>query len=56
MDVMIYFLYLCDFIEKILVRKIYGDKKERKKARKWKLRTLEKDTEGENPDQIARFV
>ena len=40
---------------KILVRKVYGDKKERKKARKWKLKTLEKDMEGENPEQIERY-
>ena len=38
----------------ILVRKVYGDKKERKKARKWKLKSLEKDMEGENPEQIER--
>lgn len=38
----------------ILVRKVYGDQNDRKKARKWKLRTLEKDTEGENQEQIDR--
>ncbi|XP_028405919.1 60S ribosomal export protein NMD3-like [Dendronephthya gigantea] len=38
----------------ILVKKVYGDKKERKKARKWKLKTLEKDMEGENLQQIER--
>ncbi|XP_046864898.1 60S ribosomal export protein NMD3-like [Xenia sp. Carnegie-2017] len=38
----------------ILVKKIYGDKKERKKARKWKLKTLEKDIVGENPESIEK--
>lgn len=38
------------------MKKVYGDNKERKKARKWKLKTLDKDIEGENPEHIERYA
>lgn len=44
------------FFLKILVKKVYGDKKERKKARKWKLKSLEKDMVGENLQQVDRLI